>query len=58
MSKPTISIYQEQMPAHYTGEDCSITLKYKSNIPKWQIDLIESAIESVLKGVGYEILGN
>ena len=56
MEKPTIRIYQEQKPAHYVGEDCSITLKYKANFHKWQIDLVESSIIAVLQINDYTIL--
>lgn len=56
MEKPTIRIYQEQKPANYVGEDCSIILKYKSNRQKWEIDLIENAIVTVLESIDYEIL--
>ena len=56
MEKPTIRIYQEQKPEHYVGEDCSITLKYKTNIQKWEIDLIEDSIVTILESNNYEIL--
>ena len=56
MEKPTIRIYQEPQSAHYIGEDCSIILKYKTRIEKWEIDLIEDAIINILEGSNHEIL--
>lgn len=58
MEKPSIAIYREQKPSHYVGADCSITLRHKSNIEKWQIDAIESMITTVLEGSNYDELDN
>ncbi len=56
MKKLTIRIYHQQKPAHYVGEDCGIILKYKASIEKWQIDLIEDAIVTILEGNNHKIL--
>ena len=49
MRKPTTKIYRETKPAHYVGADCSITLKYRSDIEEWEIAEIERMIADVLK---------
>ena len=54
MKKPSITFYQEQKPAHYVGEDVSITLKHKANIEKWEIDAIENMFLTVLEGCDYD----
>jgi hypothetical protein len=58
MEKPTIRFYIERKPAHYVGDDISITLKCKNHLSIEEINLVKDLLQSGLINCDYEFEDN